>query len=63
MREYPALPLLILRERNADFPHPRGYTVIGDDSTLAALYDTFTAHPTLREMTLEHTNDGSITYG
>jgi hypothetical protein len=63
VREYAVLELHVLREQIPGFPQPRGYTVIDDDSPLASVYDTFAAHPPLREMTLEHTNDGSITYG
>jgi predicted transcriptional regulator len=63
VREYPALPLLVLREQNLDFEQPRGYTVVDADSPLASIYDTFTANPPLRELTLERTSDGSIIYG
>ena len=63
VREYPALPLHILREQIPDFPQPRGYTVVDDDSPLASVYDTFTVNPPLREMTLDHMSDGSIIYG
>ena len=52
VREYPVHPLNVLREQIPYFPHPRGYTVIDDDSPLASVYDTFTANPPLREMTL-----------
>jgi predicted transcriptional regulator len=63
VREYPAHPLHVLRVQIPDFPQPRGHTVIEDHSPLAAVYDTFTANPPLREMTIQHMSDGSISYG
>jgi predicted transcriptional regulator len=61
--EFPAHPLHVLREQIPDFPRPRGQTVIDGNSSLAAVYDTFTANPPLREMTIQHMSDGSIIYG
>ena len=63
VQQYPAHPLHVLRVQIPDFPRPHGRTVIEDHSPLGAVYDTFTANPPLREMTIQHMSDGSINYG
>jgi hypothetical protein len=63
VRKFSTHPLHVLREQIPDFPRPRGHTVIEDHSPLAAVYDTFTANPPLREMTIQPMSDGSIIYG
>ncbi|GAA2530898.1 hypothetical protein [Winogradskya humida] len=62
VREYPVMPLHVLRQQIPNLSQPRGYTVIDAGSPLAAIYDGFTAGSPQREMTIVHSGAGGVTY-